>query len=90
MKKLLVSVLPLLFCACNEIAGENVTNSFNYSYEMNGPDCSTGRHVFYSLTELCRCLQDEELNNFCARQDRQSAFVSHCDGQFNIAIACYK
>lgn len=66
------------------------------SYELEGKDnagkdCSTGNQIFKNKQELCISLQDEELNNNCAADQRKAKFINVCSGKaegFFIAKAC--
>jgi len=67
------------------------------SYELEGKDkagqeCTTGSMTFQTKRELCIALQDEELNNNCAVDQRKAKFINVCsDGKadgFFVAKAC--
>lgn len=66
------------FGACES---STTTQDLSYSFTFNG--CETGEHSFSSLQELCEGLQDEDLNNSCARSLREEYFESqNCTGDF--------
>ena len=48
----------------------------SYSYEEDG--CKTGEHVFYSLTDYCEGLKNEELNHGCAKDLRDAEYRLSC------------
>jgi hypothetical protein len=50
----------------------------SYSYEFNGQGCKTGKHSFRTEDEYCRALMDDELNNHCARSQRENTYNSQC------------
>lgn len=44
----------------------------------NGRACTTGCQTYYSLGSYCSGLQNESLNNGCARAGRQAAYERAC------------
>lgn len=52
----------------------------SYHFEVNS--CSTGKHEFCSKDDLCKGLQSDSLNNYCAREIRRTHFNSNCYGQY--------
>lgn len=54
--------------------------NFSYQFEYNG--CDTKKHEFSSLNELCSALQDDGLNEGCARNLREDYFKDNCSGTF--------
>lgn len=94
MKKylLVTAVLPFLIAGCdpaqilnarqdNKIQTESKSDKFTYELELNG--CKTGKHEFNSQDEYCKGLQNNSLNNYCARSLREDLFKKECPGQFS-------
>ena len=50
----------------------------SYTYEFNDHGCKTGKHTFRTEYEYCQALMDDELNNYCARSDRENTYNSQC------------
>lgn len=54
-----------------------------FTYQLLDEDCSTGRHEFHTLREICEALRDDELNQSCAAEERENLFVTaECSGDF--------
>lgn len=53
-----------------------------YSYFFSEDDCDTGEQIFYRLEDACRGVLDNELNNFCALEERLELYSSSCEGLF--------
>lgn len=92
----LISLL-LLIKACNfnlhsyETSKSNKTLKFeslseneNYSYKYDYGHCTTENHFFTSKEAYCKALINEELNNYCALDQRQNDVQTHCE---NLSIA---
>lgn len=54
----------------------------DYSYELKTKKCTTGKHQFDTLIEVCQALKDNELNNECALEEREKLFHTSCPGSF--------
>jgi hypothetical protein len=54
--------------------------SISYDFTENG--CPTGNKTFSSVAEMCKGLQDDELNNHCAEASREAHFKQNCSGSF--------
>lgn len=50
--------------------------SYTYQYSFNG--CSTGKHSFDSKKKYCDGLLDDDLNNYCALETRESSYKLKC------------
>jgi hypothetical protein len=57
---------------CGSSTTENKSESMSYELELNG--CSTGKHTFGSLRELCQGLKRGDLNRGCALSMRRQYF----------------
>jgi len=67
-------------------ADQPPVSSGNYFYDLSDPQagCTTGKHVYSSLKDLCRGLQDDGANHSCALQARKDKFAAaNCTGRFN-------
>lgn len=63
-------------------SSEELIEAESYSYELREKDCSTGPHSFETFNETCRALKNDELNNGCAKKERDDLFKkSECSGQ---------
>jgi hypothetical protein len=49
-----------------------------YSYTYVGDGCSTGTHSFEQHSDLCAALVNEQLNNYCAWDQRRDAYNNEC------------
>lgn len=66
-------------CNDNSMLGSNKYIYF-YSQSGNHHSCTTGCHLAQSLIDYCADLQDDALNNYCARDKRQNAYNdAHCE-----------
>ena len=92
MKKYLViaitaaSCLGLVGCGSdsggdNGLVVSNESQSLSYDFTVNG--CKTGKHTFSSVEAYCAGLENESLNNGCARQIRCETFKARCDSSVN-------
>lgn len=75
-------LLVFMLYAC-DFKAEDLTE--NYSYSLSETFCETGKHSFSTLNSYCSALQNESLNNNCARSQRQDLFHSKCSGSFIVA-----
>lgn len=76
---LILITVDLLLTSCN-INPEDLVET--YSYQYSEAFCDTGPHSFNTLTAYCAALQNDAINNNCARADRQAAFYNKCSGSF--------
>jgi len=56
-----------------------------FSYELRDEDegCTTGRHSFENLNDMCRGLRSDSLNDGCAPLERERHFLDNkCPGRF--------
>lgn len=51
----------------------------SYSYYFEKEDCDTGEQIFYRLKDACAGILDDELNNYCAKEERQQLYESSCE-----------
>lgn len=54
-----------------------------YSYYFEEEDCDTGEQIFYRLKDACEGVLNDELNNYCAKEERQQLYESSCAMYFN-------
>lgn len=90
--KLLFIILPFLFISCGketvpwqtQIQVQSLTPAepVDYTYELETKSCSTGKHQYDTLIEICEALKNNKLNNNCALEERENLFVSSCPGDF--------
>jgi hypothetical protein len=71
--------LVLITGAC-EIKKEVKNEELSYDLTVNG--CATGKQSFSSLEAYCSGLQNDALNNGCARSTREQLFYQNCSGTF--------
>lgn len=65
------------------IGGGGTSSGSSFTYELTENACSTGKHVFNDKDSLCKGLQDDGANHFCARGLRADYFRSaNCRGTF--------
>lgn len=53
-----------------------------FVYEINENSCTTGKHEFFYLIQMCDNLLDNSINNNCALEERRDVFNESCDGDF--------
>lgn len=79
--KILFGITLLFSFGC---AVEHQSYTDGYHIIVNG--CDTGKHEFESDDEgdvqqkICAALQDEDLNNRCAHNERKDTFAKKCPG----------
>ena len=54
----------------------------DYSYELATKKCTTGKHQFDTLIEVCEALKNNDLNKGCALEERKELFDTSCPGSF--------
>ena len=54
-----------------------------YSYFFREDDCDTGEQIFYRLEDACKGILNDELNNYCALEERLELYRSSCEEIFN-------
>lgn len=86
--KLLMMILTFTLISCGKTKTTKIfkTNALPeaYSYSFYEDNCETGEHKFYRLAEACEALLNEELNNFCAFEDRENLYLSTCNDVLEI------
>lgn len=95
MKALTVTLFSLFFISCgqqvNPFDGSFQTQSIEsesavteqYHYELTEVDCTTGEQSKATFNEICVALKDDNINNQCAKEDREILFNnSRCEGTF--------
>ena len=95
MKILSLLLLSVIFVSCgksinsflpeSEAQAAEVESavSENYEYGFRTRSCQTGTHAARTHTEICTMLSDEELNDNCAKEEREVLFEnSSCSGEF--------
>lgn len=86
LRKLIIFGFCFFAMACSvSNNGDNGSFSEKYSYEVNG--CKTGAHVFKGNSaeevkaQICKALQDEDLNHGCAYSVRKAHYERRCLGK---------
>lgn len=80
---LFLAAMTLLCSACDlsavGIGKSKKKEQYKYNLTYNG--CSTGEHKFSSKDAMCDALQNNSLNNNCARDLREQHFRGECPGK---------
>lgn len=57
--------------------------SEKFTYQFSGIKCSTGAQSAATFFEICKVLQDDELNDACAQDKREELYINaDCPGSF--------
>ena len=64
-------------CA-NTPTNPGVDIRYVYSQTINGQSCTTGCQIFNSVAAACSGLQNEQLNNNCAKDTREQSYHDSC------------
>ena len=83
-KNLLLLAAIAISCSACELAligllDKKKKDEYKYNLSYNG--CSTGEHKFSSKDAMCDALQNNSLNNYCARDLREQHFRGQCPGK---------
>ncbi len=77
MKSVVIVLLLQVLTSCNV-----KTDVEDITYEFSENLCTTGKKTFNSTENMCRTIQNEASNNYCALTSRQNYFASKCSGIF--------
>lgn len=53
-----------------------------YAYEAEEENCTTGKHEFHYVRQMCENLLNNEINNNCALDERERIYIESCEGDF--------
>lgn len=81
MSRVLVTIFfpAVLLTACNPAFRAN-----GYTYGYNADGCYTGEHAFDNKISFCSALQDDQMNNSCAKEEREQRFATDCEGTMGL------
>lgn len=82
MRIILILLFHILLFSAFGCGVDSSTELKEYKYGFSYNDCHTGNHTFSSLSDLCHALQNEELNRYCAQDQRRSMFERECPGSY--------
>lgn len=92
MKIIILVSLSILFVSCGkeampweqsiQVQSVKPAEPVDYSYELQSQKCTTGKHEFDTLIEVCEALKNNDLNNDCALEEREKLFSTSCPGSF--------
>ena len=87
MKLIVLVILSGVFVSCGKPETTYVVrpaSAEEYKYELKSSSCSTGVQSFATLQQTCEGLKNDQLNNFCAKSEREALFINHnCVGNFS-------